>query len=170
MKLLAIDPGLRYPAIARFEDGVLVYASRVPIPRGITTHTPVLERCRAIAIALIGDYRPDVVITEYPQIYVREKSKGDPNNLIPLAAIGACIAGLLPSTKIISPKPKDWTGNLPKSEEGNPWDSPRGRRIWGRLSAEERVRVVPSHDAVDSVGIGLWYLGRFDRRRVYESG
>lgn len=170
MKLLAIDPGLRYPARAFFVDGELIVASRVPIPKGITTRTPVLERCRAIAIALIGDYRPDVVVTEYPQIYTREKSKGDPNKLIPLAAIGACIAGLLPDAKVVAPKPREWTGNLPKDEDGDPWLSPRGRRVWSRLTVEERARVVPSHDAVDSVGLGLYGLGRFDRRRVYESG
>jgi hypothetical protein len=168
--LLAIDPGLRYPARAFFVDGELVAASRVPIPRGVTTRTPVLERCRAIAIALIGDYRPEIVVTEYPQIYTREKSKGDPNKLIPLAAIGACIAGLLPDTKVISPRPNECWGNVKKNEDGDPWESPRGRKIWKRLSVAERGRVIPSHDSIDAVGLGLFGLGRFERRRVYESG
>jgi hypothetical protein len=170
MKLLAVDPGLRYPAIAKFEGGVLVYASRVPIPKGITTKTPVLERCRAIALALVSDYFPDTIVVEYPQVYSAAKSKGDPNNLLPLAVIGGCLAGLLPDVKMISPTPREWTGQIKKDERGDPWRSPRGRRIRSRLSQAEIDTVIPSHDSIDSIGLGLWALGRFERRRVYETG
>lgn len=168
--LLAVDPGLRYPAAAVFQGGVLVKASRVKL-KGINTKTPILERCRVIALSIVdwAQVTPDIIVSEYPQVYTRDKSKGDPNQLIPLAAIGACLAGLFPSTQIISPKPRDWTGNIPKSEDGDPWASARGRRIWGRLTPAERSCVVPSHDSVDAVGLGLYALGRFERRRVYET-
>lgn len=173
--LLAVDPGLLHPAAALFDNGELQKASRVKIPKGITTKTPILERCQAIALAIL-DYvnvipdRGDIICTEYPQIYTQDKSKGDPNQLIPLACIGACLSGLCCNAKILSPKPKDWTGNVPKADSGDPWDSPRGQRIFSRLSVDERSRIIVSHDSLDSVGIGLWALGRFDRRRVYETG
>lgn len=170
--LFAVDPGLRYPAGALFINDVLVRASRVPIPKGITTKTPIMERCRAISRALL-DYAgctPDELVVEYPQIYTRDKSKGDPNNLVPLAVIGGCLSAMLPNARVISPQPREWTGNIPKTEEGNPWDSPRGRRIHSRLTAAEIATVTASHDAVDAIGIGLFALGRFERRRVYDSG
>lgn len=167
--LLAVDPGLRYPAAALFKNGVLIRASRVPIPKGITTKTPILERCRGICFALV-DYAgttPDTIVVEYPQVYDASKSKGDPNHLTPLAAMGGVLAGLYPNSIVMSPKPREWTGNVPKSEDGDPWESPRGQRVWERLSPAERKNVVPSHDAVDAVGLGLFGLGRFNRKRVY---
>lgn len=173
--LLAVDPGLRYPAAALFKDGLLVKASRIPIPKNITTKTPVLERCRGICFAVV-DYVgtaygvpviPDTLVVEYPQVYTQDKSKGNPNQLTPLAAMGGVLAGLYPNSAVMSPLPREWTGNVPKAEEGDPWKSPRGQRVWDRLSADERLRVVPSHDSIDAVGLGLWGLGRYERKRVY---
>lgn len=169
---MAVDPGLLHPAAALFIDGELKKASRVKIPRGVTTRTPILERCRAISLA-VTDYAgcmPDTLVIEYPQVYTQEKSKGDPNNLVPLAAMGGALAGLYVNARVLSPRPREWTGNVPKSEDGDPWQSPRGLRVWSRLTPAERLRVVPSHDAVDAVGLGLFGLGRFDRRRVYAHG
>lgn len=170
--LLAVDPGLSHPAGALFVSGELQKASRIKIPKGINTKTPILERCRAIALAIAewSEVTPDQIVVEYPQIYTADKSKGDPNQLVPLAAIGASLAGLFPGVPVASPRPQEWTGGVPKSETGDPWKSPRGQRVWSRLSVEERNRVIPSHDAIDAVGIGLWGLGRFERRRVYETG
>lgn len=170
--LLAVDPGVRYPAGALFVSGVLQKASRVKIPKGIGPKTPVLERCRAISFAIAewAGVTPDVLVSEFPQIYPADKSKGDPNYLTPLAAMGGVLAGFYPNARVLSPLPKEWTGNIPKNEDGDPLDSPRGRRVWERLSEVERTRVVPSHDAVDAVGLGLYGLGRFERRRVYETG
>lgn len=170
--LLAVDPGLRYPAGALFVSGELIKASRVKLPKGIGPKTPVLERCRAIAFAIHewSGGAPDILVTEWPQVYTQDKSKGDPNNLIPLAGIGAVLAGFYPSARVLSPRPREWTGNVKKNEDGDPWDSPRGQRVWSRLSVVERKRVIPSHDSVDACGLGLYALGRFERRRVYETG
>lgn len=171
-RLLAVDPGLRYPAAALFVGGVLVCASRVKVK--LDTKAPMVERCRDIALAVEAWHRkqsvhdPEILVVEFPQIYTADKSKGDPNNLTPLACIDGALAALFKRSKVLSPKPKDWTGNLPKSEDGDPWKSPRGLRVWGRLTPDERKVVVPSHDAIDSVGLGLWALGRFERRRVYD--
>lgn len=166
--LLAVDPGLRYPAAAWFVDGVLVKATRVKVK--VDTSEQIAKRCRDVALAIAHwcPESPSSLCVEWPQIYTQDKSKGDPNNLVPLAGVGACLTGLFPDSSILSPKPKDWTGNVPKTDEGDPWDSPRGQRVWERLSPSERLCVVPSHDAIDAVGIGLWALGRFQRRRTYD--
>lgn len=167
-KLLAVDPGLRYPAAAWFVNGVLQKASRVKIKKPDTSE-PIAKRCRDIAleIAYWCPEAPTQIIVEWPKVYTAEKSKGDPNNLIGLAGVGACVAGLFPDSSILSPLPRDWTGNVPKAEKGDPWASPRGQRVRDRLSDAEFRSVIPSHDAVDAVGLGLFALGRFERRRVF---
>ena len=180
--LLAVDPGLLHPAAALFINGELQAASRVKVPNAVKG-LPVAERCRTIAQLIrewyeeppywtgqINVKEPETLVVEWPQIYTADKSKGDPNNLVPLAGIDGALAAIFADSKVVSPQPRDWTGNIPKSESGDPWQSPRGQRVWSRLSPDERNRVVVSHDAIDSVGIGLWGLGRFERRRVYETG
>ena len=108
-----------------------------------------------------------MLVIEWPQVYRAGKSKGDPADLLPLVGVGMCLAGLLHPGAIKSPTPAEWIGQLPKSTTGDPWASARGQRIGSRLSDVERGRVVPSHDAVDAVGIGLYCLGRLERRRVF---
>ncbi len=180
--LLAVDPGLLHPAAAIFRNGILEAASRVKVPASVKK-LPVAERCRTIA-QLIRDWyeeppywtgminikEPELLVVEWPQIYTADKLKGDPNKLVPLAGIDVAVATLFAHSKVLSPVPFDWTGNVKKNEDGDPWESPRGIRVRSRLSDAEIAVVIPSHDAVDSVGLGLWALGRFERRRVYETG
>lgn len=180
--LLAVDPGLLYPAAALFIDGELQAASRVKVPKDVSK-LPVAERCRTIAFLIRDWYRdppywtgranvhdPDTLVVEWMKVYTSDKSEGDPNDLLPLTGIDCAVAMLFPQAEVLSPIPREWTGNVPKAKKGDPWKSPRGQRVWSRLSVEERNRVIPSHDAIDAVGIGLWGLGRFERRRVYETG
>ena len=163
--LLAIDPGLRNPAYALFRDGVLVRASRVKIPG--TTHSLALGP-RMVEVAMlikqaVGLDAVDDYVTEWPRVYRGIKGKGDPADLFPLAGVGMYLAGHY-RVFADAPTAPEWIGNLPKTTTGNPLDSIRGHRIWSRLSDEERSRVTLSHDAVDAVGLGLWKLGRLERR------
>jgi hypothetical protein len=105
------------------------------------------------------------VVIEWPQIYRASKSKGDPNDLPGLAGVGMAIAARL-DVEVVSYLPRQWAGGTRKAETGDPLDSPRGRLVWRCLSPDERGRVVPSHDAIDAVGLGLHHLGRL-QRRVY---
>ncbi len=169
--LLSIDPGLLNPAAAVFVDGILKKASRVKVPKGINTKTPAGVRCRSIALAL-AEYcgtTPDELIIEWPRIYTAGKSKGDPNGLLPLVGIGMALSGIYYNAKLLSPTPSEWTGQLPKSTTGDPTLSVRGQRIWDRLSSEERSSIIISHDSLDAVGLGLFALGRFERRRVFDA-
>ncbi len=194
--ILAVDPGLNNPAAAIFRFGKLVAASRVKLPAAwkkldvaercrliagrvhewaSANGVDEAAMVRAYELELAGDLagaetlrqaRGVVRLTiEYPQIYPAGKQKGDPNDLLPLVGVAMCLAGRL-DIPVQSFKPREWIGQVPKTETGDPWQSARGQLIWRNLEPAERAAVVPSHDAVDSVGIGLHSLGRL-RRRVY---
>lgn len=175
--LVSFDPGVDHPAAAVFLDGELRAAARVRVP-GALDSLEVGERCRQIALLVrewVSRHTCEPVTTtgapamvanlvmEVPQIYRVSKSKGDPNNLIPLAVLDGYLGGLFPAAHVTMPKPAEWIGGLKKSTTGDPWKSPRGRLIWRLLREHERPRVESSHDGIDAVGIGMWALGRLGR-------
>jgi hypothetical protein len=177
--LLAIDPSISSSGVALFKRGVLMSAKT--ITRSIEA-ADIGSRALAMAldirawISAVG-IDPRVLVFEWPQIYTAAKSKGNPNDLIALAAIGAGVGGMLYASaavrnvaiEVLTPTPAEWIGQLPKSRTGNAWDSPRGQRIGKRLDERERARIgaKAQHDALDAVGLGLWSLGRLDRERVF---
>lgn len=166
--LLAVDPGLRYPAAAIAVDGVLVRASRVKIP-GANHKVERGQRCLNVAKLIYDWARKDLtpiheLVTEWPRTYAR--MKGDPADLFPLAGVGMALAGML-MVPVSAPTAPEWIGNIGKTTTGDPLASPRAQRIWSRLSEVEKGCVVLSHDAVDAVGILLWKLGRLERTRSF---
>lgn len=165
MNLLAIDPGLRYPAAALFRDGVLVAASRVKIP-GTCHKLERGQRCLEVAklVRAWATLPVDELVIEWPRTYAR--MRGDPADLFPLAGVGMAVAGML-MVPVSAPTAAEWIGSLPKSTSGDPLASPRGHRIWSRLSEQERSAVVLSHDSLDAIGLALWRLGRLDRQRSF---
>ncbi len=166
-KLLTLDPGLRYPAVAVFTDGVLVHASRVKVP-GTSHKLEMGMRCLNVARLVnvhISPFCPvDELVIEWPRCY--RMMKGDPADLFPLAGVGMALAGML-GVPVTAPTAPEWIGNVPKTTKGNPLDSVRARRIWDRLTEAERACVVLSHDALDAVGLGLWKLGRLEARKSF---
>lgn len=177
--LLTFDPGARHPACALFRGGILIAAERVPVDSDWADLEPI-DRAVRIALACLRwavarGARPKYLVVEYPQVYRASKSKGDPNDLILLAAIAGAIAGALTMVLgsqevglvIQSPTPGKWAGQLPKTDTGPAWESPRGHRVHSRLSADELLCVQATHDAIDAVGLGLWSLGRFEPVRVF---
>lgn len=174
--LFAVDPSVNAPGVALFRGGKLVWAERVKIDKEWST-LDIGERCQRVASALIRwgmafDMEPRTLVFEWPQSYYG-KGKGDQNDLFGLVGVGMAIAGQLGvalsprqiSLSIHTPTPAEWAGQVPKTKSGDPWASPRGQRIKARLSPEEIAAVVPSHDSIDAVGLGLWRLGRYARRR-----
>lgn len=164
--LLAVDPGLRNPAAALFKDSQLVKASRVKVPASY--HKMELGQRVMGVVGLINHWwrqhvdHVDEVVAEWPRCYNR--MKGDPADLFPLAGIGIGVAAMAGVTifNTFAPTAPEWIGSLPKTTTGDPLASPRGDRIWSKLSPEERECVVLSHDSIDSVGLGLWRLGRLN--------
>ncbi len=155
MKIHAIDPGLNCTGIATFEAGFLVETGIVNNP--LKASDPLISRIRAMI-----DLLPPCHAGEWPQVYMLGKGKGDANDLLPLAAItGACVTA--PEGRIYTPA--EWQGQLDKDA--------CHRRIRTRLGPVE-ARIfdglsdlgAKAHNARDAVGIGLKYLGRFDRKIV----
>lgn len=182
--LLALDPGVTSPGVALFRHGVLIAAGRVKLPPDFANLSKG-DRWLRIGHEIVqwwDKFRTDqlhvirTVVYECPQIYVREKSKGDPNQLIGLAGVGQSLAVMLymlnlqhaqRPPELLTPLPAEWTGQLPKMTKGDPWKSPRGARVAGRLQSGERAEVPSQHDAIDAVGLGLWALGRYSNRRIF---
>lgn len=183
-RVLALDPGLRNPAIAFGQGNILFHASRVRVPGKIADIEDYGERVAAItdlvlarACVVAGSLDFDVVVYERPQVYRTGKSKGDPNDLIPLAMLGGSVAGAIrraSSTPVLvrAPTPAMWINGTPKATTGPAWASPRGQFIRRRLSEIEALQVVESHDAIDAAGLFLYHAvdaagnSRMMRRRV----
>lgn len=169
----ALDPGLRASGLAVFEGAVLKHAAIVrPEIHHRETLPAVVVMCEEV-IATIDTARAqykhealDLVI-EYPQVYQRVggKTKGDPNDLLPLASIcGGVAAGVVADLKR-AVHPSEWKGSV----DGDVFIE----RIKQRLTKNELVRLPVgslAHNAIDAVGLGLWYLNRLERRRVYAKG
>lgn len=181
MILLAVDPSLRSTGVALFRDRTLIAVGRL---RGIAPESDIALRCRVMARDVdswvercLNMAQPTALALEWPQTYRAVKSKGDPNDLFGLAGVCAAVAALYPGAEVRSYLPADWepapkVSPARKARGLGPIDSeaftsPRGVRIMARLSDAERTLVPQSHDAVDSVGIGLHHLGRLAPRRVY---
>lgn len=173
--LLALDVAA-HTGVAFFRDGKLVAAHRL-----VSTAAAQEARGEDLASNLENFLLtiPDVlhqvelrglfdsaVVYEFPQVYRREISKADPNDLLVLAALAACIASRLQNwsqlhvTEIRAYRPQEWIGQLPKTvlrrktqrrgEEPNPLkrapsktvlvpplESPRGKLIRRHLDEAE---------------------------------
>jgi len=100
---------------------------------------------------------PEELVIEIPQVYVRARSKGDPNDLIMLAGlVGAFVYCFGNASKLY--RPAEWKGQVTKEITEQ-----RARK---RLSPDELSRIeLPSakglhHNVWDAVGLGLHHLGR----------
>lgn len=174
--LFALDPSLLSAGCAVFRDGVLAEAWRhrplFPFPTG-DDPLAVGDRwqtwAQVIGNAFLQRGTGGTLVWERPQIYRASKSKGDPNDLIALAAIGNGVAAHFRRGATMAPTPAQWTGQVKKATRGSAWKSPRGMRIRSRLTPAELALVPDQHDVVDAVGLGLWALGRLEVTRVYSS-
>lgn len=138
-KLITIDPGTK-SGISVWQDGLLVYAGALDyydsktLP--LTSHTPL-----------------DVGLIEVPTIY-REASKADPKNIITLAIKVGVWAQVLRTEgrcyEVRGVEPRTWKGQVPKKVHHE--------RILAALSDHEQSICPRQPDALDAVGLGLWYL------------
>lgn len=184
--LFAVDPALQSPGVALYRGGVLIAADRVRIDPDYT-QLPIGARAARIAADIIRwavahDAEPRALVIERPKIYPPGRLKDkkgrpitpDADDILGIAWVAGAVAGelsLLVSKRDIalvvhSPDPGEWTGGLPKVTTGDPWESPRARRLAGLLSTDELECVAKSHDAIDGAALGAWALGRWDLPRV----
>jgi hypothetical protein len=157
--LVSIDPGLECPAAACFSSGKLVATAHAVL----LTKAGWREAARHLnkALGQIPNQHDHVLVVELPQVYRTGLRKGDPADLVDLAAMAGAMVGMLDYRveKLVVYQPHDWKGNLKKAE--------CERRVRARLSPEELAAVtLPerkalAHNVWDAVGIGLRYLNRF---------
>lgn len=180
--LFALDPGTRSAGCALFKGRVLVRAwlSRPDAKRHLGPGEEVLPRPGPAAWELLArSVRDDLVnaldvewhrrlpqfplplVVEIPQVYQGSKQKGDPNDLIQLAACAGYTVGRLSRELPLEPRgvrPSEWKGQVPKEAHHD--------RVKGRLGPGELLNVaLPSaaslhHNVWDAVALGLWALGR----------
>lgn len=174
VELLAIDPGVVHPAAARFSGGRLVAASRTPVDAS-WLRFDVGQRGLCIALAIrhweltLGLPPVTHIVYEHPQVY-RTADRKDSNDLLKILTTASTAVGLFAAAReitVLSPLPREVWNNLPKATSGDPWESVRGKRIWSRLDDAQRAVIVPSHDSLDAVGLGLFVLGLFEPVRVF---
>lgn len=164
--VVAVDPGIAGCGVAYASRGALLKALYVRNVPGILSPAERCERMgRAVRDAVQalprGAHSPRLVL-EWPQVRTAGKGRGDPNDLLFLAGVDAAIVTYLPG-EVRCVVPRDWKGTIPKRE--------LIRRVQGRLSEEERARVILpakslAHNVWDAVGIALWAVGRLTPHRV----
>lgn len=191
-RLLTLDPSARSTGAALWEarSGAyeLLAARRVRPPAGCSA----LHRAVAVATELrdwLLDLRPPchcgntpcafegddyeiplhLFVSEVPQVRGAGRGKGDPNDLLLMCLVVGAVAEAFSCEEMCDTVTPEWCGSTPKVESGDPRRGVRGARIWERLSPAEQQVLVDSdemqHDVFDAVGVGLWALGRFARRR-----
>ena len=178
--LIAIDPSTTCTGLAVFEGDTLRQTIAVH-PRKGAPKDPA-EAAREIVWASVNALadasRPPSalaeVVIEWPEVY--RDSSVDANDLFVVAAVGLGIATRCTSAKLRKYKPKEWTGQIPKTTDGklrkrDLFTNARAKRVIARLSeAELRVfHQIETYDELDAVGIGLHAIGRgiAQRHRVY---
>lgn len=189
MNVISLDPGIRGCGLAFFESGVLIKASYV---RNETRKGQGFEAIHTMVTGLYAEalkiwpvgFRGYLAF-EVPQVYRESRWKGDPNDLLPLMGIDAGFGialSLGPGlAEVRGYRPREWKGTI------NPEECTL--RVRSRLSAEEfRVVELPAntcppcqlhragiyctrssclaHNVYDAIGIGLKFLGRFEKGRV----
>lgn len=174
-RLIAVDPGVNYTGVAWFEKGVLTHANYY---KGLG-FKDTLKNLLVLGLG-IPETGLETLVCEWPQIYrERSQQKRDPNDLLPLAAIHGILIGLWEPSDIRLVRPREWKGQKKTNPTAN-W-------ILSRLGVEEKASIEhideflaclwdaesagrdvlhPTHNTLDAVGIGLFVLGRLERKRV----
>jgi Holliday junction resolvasome RuvABC endonuclease subunit len=166
MSVLCIDPGLHACGCALFDTRVsnnLVWAglikNRVDAHPDNPTRLSTLWNAMVDAVFTemhVRGYSPDQMAIELPQVYMRTRSKGDPNDLIHLAGLVGALTHWFRGTTFTY-LPHDWKGTVPKEI--------MEARILKRLSDDEKSKIQKApkglmHNVYDAVGIGLVHLKR----------
>jgi hypothetical protein len=160
--MVSVDPGVYCAGIALWDldaKGALLSATDSSWSVVASDRAPWSASARE-SVRLIRDLAAPWTITtlviEQPQVYVRSRSKGDPNDLITLALNAGAIAGALGARAVVPLRPAEWKGQTPKEVVE--------QRARARLSATEMGRLsMPSaaskrHNVWDAIGIGLRWL------------
>ena len=166
--LVAVDPGLRGCGVALFKGGTLLRAAYVKNNaegRGYNAH---VGAANAVRLWLYPTPMIDELVIEFPRVYPGSaQQKGDLNDLLDVAGVGAAISAAVRlsempvGSRVEHVFPSDWKGNVPKET--------MTERIRRSLTDEERraIEKCPAslmHNTLDACGIGLYKLGRLNKK------
>lgn len=171
MITIGIDPSVTCTGVAIFNEGRYVHAY-------VSEARTVAEACAKAAG--LGDvlrklvdggllprdaalrFAPIAFVVELPRVYPTSKQKGDPNDLIAVAAVAGAYAGLShfqrePARYV---HPSTWKGQVPKEiveqrikDRMIEWpadDVARWAEDMGKIARTKR------HNATDAIGIAMW--------------
>jgi hypothetical protein len=164
--IVSIDPGVRFTGVAIWDH----HQSRYYLRRAHLVKNTAKDLAMSVVNVscgtFIGNYPFEAVIVELPQVYTRDKSKGDPNDLIAVAAVAGAIMDRYASLARVGHKlyvlPGEWKGGVPKTTKSG--QNPIKNRCQVDLRPQELGNIaLPTamslqHNVWDAVGIGLWYL------------
>lgn len=179
--LLTLDPAIGSSGatgVALFNGAQLAAAGVIRKPAALGDGIAAQCEVARLAVAWFHAWRDgvagsskfdgdDVLVAEWPQVYPGPRGRGkDPNRaILPLCGVVAHVSGMLPAyVQRVQYLPREWKGSI----DGDAFTA----RIYGRLSPQELAivnAVTPAglrHNAADAVGLGLFHLGRLERRHV----
>lgn len=164
--ILPVDPGLRACGVSLFSEATKELTEARYVKGSPDLQGPEAWRFMAQQIFSLYQFSASLLIIEVPDSY-RTDSPTRTRNLQNLVGVAGTLAAFFKDVPVQMVRPREWKGNIdPEIID---------RRAWERLSAKEQARVVlpaPSyaHNVLDSIGLGLWYLGRFKAKRVISRG
>lgn len=151
--ILAIDPGLRVLGAALFIKGKLAQAHVIKNPCK-TERGPKAWVAMANAVITEVGRQVDDCVVELMQLYAKGKAK--PDDLMQLYGVAGAIVHASNASYYEGYLPKEWKSNVPKNIHN--------KRVLEKLEGRELHCLPPDssflHNAIDAVGIGLFYLGR----------
>lgn len=198
--LITLDSGTRSPGIAAFSENELLAAQNIDVTEfeHLPHAQRWLNIGRVLTgwvrVRVPANVSLLTVVFERPQWYSRAKSKGDPNQLAGLTGVAGVFTGMLAMLYPVfvgSYVPAEWIGQISKvcpvcdgkkgkgrgkkrilcpACNGSDWETPRGRYIRKRLSADELRRCPDQNDAIDATGIGLYESKRLEPISVFSNG
>jgi hypothetical protein len=153
---LAVDPGLHGCGVALFRRSDLVEATYVAGQDEGQRAEIWLAMVVAVR-AFVGGRDLSHFVVELPQVYIQARQKGDPNDLIHLAAVvgGLCMAFEKSSQRIYLPA--EWKGQVPKDIVHARARARLSEAELGRITCRKKSLM---HNVLDAVALGLKFLGR----------
>lgn len=181
MYTLAIDPGISKMGAALGIDATksLEWAGLVRnLPSKASTPSRARdmadELARRLPCALLQVER---IVFEWPQVYQGSAQKGDPNDLLGLAAVCGAIAERFSEVDIVTRLPREWKGQLPANVCARRVADALRESEWAAfenwgvfmtdlLKAEKARKEIggSAHNTADAVGILLHHYGRVNQR------
>lgn len=166
--ILAVDPGIsprNATGIALFDRRLYMAGVVRADPKlvGIDAQADLADRIRHVVEAH-GVRTLDALILEWPQVYPHERNVNPNTSLLPLAGLAGHVSASFRCSRRVIYTPREWKGSIP----GDVFT----QRILDRLDPPERAivdAVMPAglrHNAIDAVGLALFYLGRMGRSRA----